>query len=298
MPFNPYQQDLTGLMADGVTPLIFNMADLDFFLFYSSRVCINYGTQMGASILMFIVVLISTHENKRSSPLLFLNLLSLALSALRSFLSVLYYTNQWTELYANWADDYSGVPQAAYATSVATDVISALFLLAVEISLLMQTRVVCVTLEKRSRFLTMGVSYGVVVSAVVFRTIVMIGNCIATIKALSFNVQWALSGALVTETLSIWYFCLVFVIKLGCTIRKRKQMGLKQFGPMQIICIMGGCTMVIPCKSCPPTSLPRFSKSTSNIPSNLCYSRIYPQHNFPNGLIDCTYSSSYPAAPL
>jgi len=248
MSFDPYSQNLTGLMADGTTSLIINMQDLDYYLFYNAKVCINYGAQLGASIVMFVVVLATTRENKRRSPLFFLNLLSLALSALRSLLQVLYYTDQWTEVYANFADDYSSITQSEHATSVASVVIIALFVLSIELSLLMQTQVVCITLAKKRRLAVMVISYVVASLAIIFRTILMIGNAICIMKNESFDWTWALDGALITETVSVWYFCLVFIIKLGITIVKRKKMGLKQFGPMQIICIMGGCTMVIPCK--------------------------------------------------
>lgn len=249
MSFDPYTQNVTGLMADGVTPLVFNMADLDSFLFYNSKVCINYGTQMGASMVMFIVVLVTTRENKRQSPLFFLNLLSLFLSSLRALLQVLYYTGPWTEIYANFAYDYSKVTRSDYATSVASVVIIALFVFTIEVSLLLQIQVVCVTLEKRRRLAVMIVSYVIATLAIVFRIILMVGNAVSIMKGLSFDWTWALDGALVTETVSVWYFSIIFVVKLGITIFNRKKMGLKQFGPMQIICIMGGCTMVIPCES-------------------------------------------------
>jgi pheromone alpha factor receptor len=78
----------------------------------------------------------------------------------------------------------------------------------------------------------------------------MVQNAKAIID-LAPTYSWLASAALITETISIWYYCLIFVGKLGITLYQRKKLGLQQWGPMQIICIMGGCTMVIPCKFYP-----------------------------------------------
>ncbi|KAI9663641.1 MAG: hypothetical protein M1821_007131 [Bathelium mastoideum] len=59
------------------------------------------------------------------------------------------------------------------------------------------------------------------------------------------------SATNITVTISICYLSLVFVLKLGYAIVERRKLGLKQFGPMQIIFIMGCQTLIVPGRFCP-----------------------------------------------
>jgi hypothetical protein len=44
---------------------------------------------------------------------------------------------------------------------------------------------------------------------------------------------------------------MIFISKLGMTIYQRRKMNQKQWSVLSIVFIMGGCTMVIPCKRHP-----------------------------------------------
>jgi pheromone alpha factor receptor len=59
--------------------------------------------------------------------------------------------------------------------------------------------------------------------------------------------------------ISICVFSSVFCTKLGLAIRSRRSLGLKQFGAMQIIFIMGCQTLTIPGKF--PTACRLFAAS-------------------------------------
>lgn len=245
--FNPYTQNFTLLMADGVTAFQVGVPDLDQFVLYNTQVGINYASQIGASIVMLVVVLLVTRESKRRSPLFFINIISLILSIVRSLLQTLYWVGPFSESYAYFSGDYSAVPSSAYANSIASIVMTLFLLCSVELSLVLQTRVVCTTLRESYRLAIVALSLFIALLTIGFRFGDMVENAIAII-ALEPTYSWLASAALIMETISIWFFCLIFVGKLGITLYQRKKLGLRQWGPMQIICIMGGCTMVIPCK--------------------------------------------------
>ena len=50
----------------------------------------------------------------------------------------------------------------------------------------------------------------------------------------------------ITTAMSICWFCAVFVGKLGMSIRERRRLGVGQWGPTQIIFVMGCQTLVVP----------------------------------------------------
>ena len=50
----------------------------------------------------------------------------------------------------------------------------------------------------------------------------------------------------ITQSVSIWVFSCVFTYKLGYAIYQRRRLNMPQFGPMQIVFIMGCQTMFIP----------------------------------------------------
>ena len=245
--FNPYTQNFTLLMPDGVTAFQVSIPDLDQFFFYNTQVSINYASQIGASIVMLAVVLLITKESKRRSSLFFINVVSLILSVIRSLLQTLYWVGPFNESYAYFSGDYNAVPSSTYANSIASIIMTLLLLCSVELSLVLQTRVVCTTLRESYRLAIVALSLFITLLTVGFRFGDMVENAIAIVE-LEPTYSWLASAALITETISIWYFCLIFVGKLGITLYQRKKLGLRQWGPMQIICIMGGCTMVIPCK--------------------------------------------------
>lgn len=247
--FNPYTQYFTLLMADGFTTFQVDIPTLDEFVFYNTQVGINYASQIGASIVMFVVILLLTKDSKRRSPLFIINVISLALSIVRSLLQTLYWTGPFSEPYAYFSGDYSAVPRSAYANSVASIVMTLLLLCTVELSLVLQTRVVCTTLRDSYRLIIIALSILITLLTVGFRFADMVANAIAiTNLETTYSLTWLASAALIMETISIWYFCLIFVAKLGFTLYQRKKLGLRQWGPMQIVCIMGGCTLVIPCE--------------------------------------------------
>jgi pheromone alpha factor receptor len=248
--FAPAQQNFTLLMGDGTTPFQVNMADLDASVLNEVEICINYGSQIGASIIMLVVVLLVTRKAKRKSLIFPINVLSLILSVLRSLLQTLYWVGPFTEIYAYFSGDYTAVPRSAYNNSIAAIVMTLLLLVTVETSLVLQTHVILrLAMRNRYRYSIMVVSIMVALLAIGFRFAEMVLNAIAifSLESTYFLTRLA-SATLITETISIWYFCLIFVAKLGMTIYQRRVMNQKQWSVLSIVFIMGGCTMVIPCK--------------------------------------------------
>ena len=245
-PFDPYNQSFTLLASDG-TPFNVSIPDLDFFVYYNNQICINYGAQIGASIILLIVLLLLTKPDRRASTIFLVNLSSLALNIIRNVLQGVYYTGPWTETYAVFSGNYSRVHTGDYATSVTGPVLTVLVLVCVEISLCLQTRVVCVTMRRLYRRTIFAASIVIGLLAVAFRLVLCIENSIDIVQAkVEGPLDRLVSATNITETISICWFSTVFVAKLAFALNERRKLGLVQFGPMQIIFIMGCQTLIIP----------------------------------------------------
>ena len=245
-PFNPYEQSFTLLGADG-TPFNVTIPDLDSLVYYYTQSSVNFGAQLGASIVLFIVLLLLTKRDKRTCAIFIINALALAFNTIRTVMFCLYFTGPWVETYAYFGQDYARVHTRDYAESVNSSVFTLLVLVCIDASLCLQTRVVCLTLRSMYRIGILMASILVALVGIGLHFTLVIENCILIVDAKAEDsLNWILSASQIANTISICFFCMVFTVKLGLALRQRKKLGLVQFGPMQVLFIMGCQTLVIP----------------------------------------------------
>ncbi len=245
---DPFTQSFSLLLSDG-TSVSISVPDLDAFILYNVQICINYSSQLGASLLLLIVLLILTRREKRQSPIFIINALALAINTTRSVLQCLYFTGPYSEVYAYFAQDYSRVTTSAEATSIAGSVLTLLLLICVQLSLILQTMIICTTVRDTYRLCIAAMSVSVALVATGFRFALVVENSKFIVNAESFaSFAWLGSATNITATISICFYCAIFIMKLGVALYERRKLGIKQFGPMQIIFIMGCQTLIIPGK--------------------------------------------------
>ncbi|PBP19093.1 mating-type alpha-pheromone receptor PreB [Diplocarpon rosae] len=240
-------QSVTFLLRDGVTRIVVPISDIDDLYLYLARIAINYGSQLGACFVMFVVTAILSKETKRRTPVYILNLLSLALGFLRALLLALYTTSSWVEFYDYFAFDFADISSSAYATSIAGAVIPLLMTVTVNTSLFLQAHTVCKVMERKYLLVISCFSGLIFMLAVGFRFAQTITNSVAIMSAGNYFYQaWITTGCLATETISIWYYSIIFTGKLLWTVHARKNLGFQKWSYIQILAAMGGCTMIIP----------------------------------------------------
>jgi pheromone alpha factor receptor len=245
--FDPLLQNITLIMADGVTPVTIQLANIDRFFHYNCKTSINYGSQLGACAVMFIVTALLTQESKRRKPVYILNLLSLVFGILRALLLALYAVSPWTELYTFYTMDLSRVSRLAYATSVAGAIIPLFMTITVNASLFLQAYTVSKVMDKKYVIGITALSGIVFLLALGFRFAQVVTNSKSIMDNSNyFDFAWIQTGTLATETISIWFYSIIFTGKLCWTIYTRKNLGFQQWSYIQILSAMGGCTMVIP----------------------------------------------------
>ncbi|KAJ5861878.1 Fungal pheromone mating factor STE2 GPCR [Penicillium soppii] len=246
LPFDPYTQNVTIRLQDG-SPLEVPMEQLNIFVQYNVRVCINYGCQFGASLTLLVILVLLTHADKRSSAVFVLNGLALFFNTLRLLFQLTHFETDFEKVYQYFSGDYSSVPTSAYAISILSVIFLSIAIVCIEISLVLQLHVVCSTLRRRYRRPLLVFSILVAMVPIAFRFMFMVVNC-KLIISLDYmgSLWWVESATNVSLTVSICFFCVVFVVKLGFAIRQRRQLGVREFGPMKVIFVMGCQTMIAP----------------------------------------------------
>ncbi|BCR98818.1 alpha-factor pheromone receptor STE2 [Aspergillus luchuensis] len=243
---DPFTQNVTFHTGDG-TPFEVNVQDIDTFLQYCIQICTNYGAQLGASIVLFVILLLLTRPEKRSSSVFILNCAALLSNVGRLFCQIVYFTTDFVRVYAYFSGDFSQVPTSAYANSVIAVVFYTILVICIEASLVLQVQVICANLGRAYRQVLLSLSIVVALIPVGFRMGMMVENAITIMAAeSSIHLVWLQSAENITATISICFFCAIFVGKLGFAIRQRRRLGVRDFGPMKVIFVMGCQTLVIP----------------------------------------------------
>jgi pheromone alpha factor receptor len=264
--FDPYTQSFNLTRGDGTT-FVTDMATLDYLRTYGTRLAINYGSQTGASIILLLVLIILTRAEKRKSGIFIMNTICLFVNTCRAIVQALWLTGNWFNPYAFLSFDSSRINRCDIANSVTANVLTMILYIGIMISLSLQVWIVCITTPKLQRFLIMGITTLIAVTACSYRFAITVISAQQTIAMNPDGMepyQGILTITTIITTTAIWSYCAVFTFKLGFAIVQRRQLGMTQFGPMQIIFIMGCQTMVIPGTSSKPhTSPPQYISFSS-----------------------------------
>ena len=244
--FDPFQQNFTLLDATG-NPFNVSLSDLDGYRLFGSQECIAMGVQIGACAILLIVLLLLTKPEKRTSVIFVLNSLALVCDIIRCTLESIFWTGPFVSTFAQFGQDFSQVPAGVYAQQVAGTVLTLLMQICVEISLCIQAYVVCVNIRRIHRQVIIAASILIALAAISVRFALMVENDIYIVNTIEENALDLLDDAAnITTTICIGWFCAIFVGKLGIALHERKKLGIEQFGPMQIIFIVGCQTLLIP----------------------------------------------------
>ncbi|OAL48990.1 hypothetical protein IQ07DRAFT_569186 [Pyrenochaeta sp. DS3sAY3a] len=244
--FDPWMQPITLYFQDG-TNFTIGVEDLDNYRLYGCRLAINYGSQIGASVILLLVLLLLTRAEKRKSFIFLANAFCLTANTIRCILLCRFLTGSMWHPYSQFAGDWSRVTTSDLATSVASNTMTLLVTILIMVSLSLQVWVVCVTTAPFQRYMIMAVTSVMACIAIGYKATAVIYNIK---QALLFEpiepYKNYIGTSYVTQAASIILFSCVFTYKLGYAIIQRRRLNMPQFGPMQVVFIMGCQTMLIP----------------------------------------------------
>ena len=243
--FNPHTQIIHLYYPDGSNyslPLTeFNIANGE-----AIRLVTVFATQVGAGIVLLVIMGLLTKPDRRRTPLFAVNLLALVFVVIRSLLQIMFFLSSWYDTYNYMAWDWTDVPMGDRATSVAASTAALCLEICVELSLILQVRVVFASSTRQMRMLVMACTGAVACLAVGFFAAATVRNAEVVLVAGTYANDWVYRVAKATFAASICLFSFIFVCKLGVAIRQRRILGLEKFGPLQIVFVMACQTMVIP----------------------------------------------------
>lgn len=242
--FNPWYQNVTMYAPDGSIVTV-NMEMVDYYRLYSSRLGISFGSQIGSSFMLLLVLVLLTRSDKRKSMVFILNALCLFINTIRVIFSACYLTGNLMHPYGLLTGLFRATT-TDLAISITSNTLSFVVLALVMASLSLQVWVACVTTGTLQRVLIMGITTAMALVCIGFKFAFMVATHIATVQVVDRGVDRLSAYSWITQAVAILMYSFVFTWKLGYAMVQRRRLNMLQFGPMQIVFIMGCQTMIIP----------------------------------------------------
>jgi pheromone alpha factor receptor len=256
--FDIFNQTFEIIGPDGSTQTLSTL-DIELVKLTAVRTAIIFATQLGASAILLLVLLLMTPGAKRRSLSWIFNVLALVCNVTRCTMQCLEMTGPFLNFVLIVTQEYGIASLNRHIRlAIANNVVTTMVFIFIELALVTQVQVICAAAVSSLYRIGILTFCGVVATvAIGFRLNLMIANSVSTASLgrpstkdleLFERLDWAQSANNVTAIVSICVFSAVFCTKLGLAIRSRRSMGLKQFGAMQIVFIMGCQTLTIPGK--------------------------------------------------
>lgn len=251
--FDPFTQRFDIFLQDGISPIDTSITDIDVLLRLSVYQAISQAAQLGAAAVLTAAIFLMTSSEKRRSSVFILNAISLLLVVLRGIFQLSTIQGPFYEWFRWKTQQYIDMGNAR-AVSACSEATSVLLTIAILSSLYVQVSIVCCNLSDARRYIINISNALVIATAVAMRLTLGILNIKYNIMMTDGN--WHefqmyggfASAANITLVLAIAFSTVIFTAKLAFAIKARRSMGMKQFGPMQVIFVMGCQTMFTPRK--------------------------------------------------
>lgn len=242
--FDPWHQNVTMYAPDG-SILIVSMDQVNEYRLYSSRISISFGSQVGASFVLLLVLILLTRSEKRKSLIFILNALCLFVNTIRLIFASCYLTGNLMHPYNLLSGVYL-TTATDLAVSITSNILTFVVLALVMASLSLQVWVACVTTSMVQRVFIMGVTTAMALISLGFKFAFLVASTVATLQLVDRGVDKLSACSWITQAVAILLYSCVFTWKLGYAIVQRRRLNMLQFGPMQIVFIMGCQTMFVP----------------------------------------------------
>jgi pheromone alpha factor receptor len=263
-PFN-----LTAL--DG-TQITLTLTDVNNAMYWIIAQTAGYAFTLGFSGMLLIVLGLLTTREKAKRPIFILNVLSLFLLLFRAIICTIIecanYQHGIGEYFLAALAQYN---TASFAPSIMLGVLNPLLYASMLSSLVLQVRVVFAAEPTTQRILTAGMS---VAAFVIFAFGVTFNAFFIKMQVDAIPIAesgWVYNVVRIGIIIFVGISCLLFLYKLAVTIRRRQRMGFQKFGPLQILFIMFGQCLIVPCTLPLPLNLPCF---LANVGSDSVYPRF------------------------
>ncbi|EQB47398.1 hypothetical protein CGLO_13463 [Colletotrichum gloeosporioides Cg-14] len=245
--FDPFRQTFELVKADGNIIKV-DVAVLDSASQENLGICTNYGSQIGASFMMLLTIVAMTPSIKLIKVSLWIHILALIASTIRMTLLAVYFTSNWTNFYAYWAQDYSRITAGDFHRSVATETMSLILLILVQVSLGIQAWALVNLLPGYWKWFFTGLSCFVSTAAIAWRIAFSVIQIEAILLIALPNPDWIRYQSTIIGAVSVFYYCALFNIKLLMHLIKNRGILPTRHGlnAMEVLVITNGLLMMVP----------------------------------------------------
>ena len=218
--------------------------------------CINYGSQIGASITLLAVLLVMNPSVRLCRAYTGLQAAALAVNVIRMVLLSLFWPSQWMSLYAVYTGDYQFVSPGEYALSVTMNVSSLLLSIVVESCLIVQAWTMVNLWHDLWKWAASAASAVVSLATIGFRfafCVVQSREVLGASSARPF--RWVAKATVATGAVSIFWYCALFNVQLVTHLVGNRSFLPRTSGlsPMEALAFSNGILMVVPGKrACSP----------------------------------------------
>ncbi|KAF2483932.1 fungal pheromone mating factor STE2 GPCR-domain-containing protein [Neohortaea acidophila] len=251
--FDPFTQNFTVLGPDGVTPVQVSMSLVRSLQSLITADAIYSGIMIGSAVFLLLALLLITKPDKRRSLIFILNAVALVLVITRGIVSSVVFSGTFYNWYRLQTYYYGGDIAPAQAASFAGELIDFMLVSTLELSMVLQVRIVCCTLDAvwRNTINIINIAMALAEVGTRFALMILVTDWNILHVGQETEQQFRLLGKLGQATdivfvVNIAIAAIIFCAKLGLAIRSRRSMGMTKFGPMQIIFIMACQTMLTP----------------------------------------------------
>lgn len=226
----------------------FSLADFNNVFHSVGRSLIIFGVNMGMCFTVAVIVLLLTKADKRRTPIFALNLAGLSFQFIRMLMVAIIYDGVDYDFQTYLLGETVLVPTSA-TVPMDIDLIAGMFWYTViTTSLILQVLVVFGAERTTRRYLKYAlgllglatIGFNITAQADGFKA------AISKTGEFSAWYPWLYKTGRILYTITVGVTSGIFVAKLLYLIRRRKKMGFKGFGPLQVIVIMGAQCLLIP----------------------------------------------------
>lgn len=249
--FDPYAQNVTFLAADGETEIQVPVKTIDIFNIEAVSISISYGAQIGAALVMLLVVLIATPRPKFRRPSNILHVLGLVVCIIRMALLCAFFPSPFNEFYNFYSGDYSSVSRHHYNVSVAGNTSSLILVIIIEAALINQAWTMVKLWPALAKYALTCASFVVTLVTIGFRTAFTVIQSEAVFSLIpAMSLRWLAKWTFIINAISICWFCALFNVKLIVHLVAHRSVlpSYRALTPMEVLVMTNGILMVVPGK--------------------------------------------------
>jgi pheromone alpha factor receptor len=249
-PFDPLNQTFRIAGPDGVADIEISMATIEAQRQRLARICINYGCQLGLTIMSLIVVAMLLPSYKMRRALHIAQTSALVVAVIRLSLLVLYFPGPLSGYYVAWTRDASVLEPPDYYINTTANSFAVVQFALIELALILQSWAMIRTWPERWHMPVLFFSTALAIATVVVKALWVVHHTQA-LRGHTLPVALDQVGetAVALGAMSIFFFCGIFFAHLSrhlTTTRGALTRPDRGLTSLEILAIGNGILMLLP----------------------------------------------------